>query len=119
MLDEHAALRAALGPVAEVKDLNAEKRVLETALEVVNGRSALVADAAAAALAAGATDVRVSGYEHALGYGARVVAPGAPDGLAAALGRLGKVERERDAFRVEVDLPGRAALRKLAERIVK
>jgi hypothetical protein len=50
------------------------------------------------------------------GYGVQVVAPGASARLGALLSRRGAVVAEGGALRVTVELPAKAAVRKLLER---
>jgi hypothetical protein len=111
-----AALRVELGPLAAVKDRNAELRALLDAIDVAKKGSALAVQAALDALAADAAEVTVTAFANADGYGVQVVAPGASARLGALLSRRGAVVAEGGALRVTVELPAKAAVRKLLER---
>lgn len=111
-----AALRAELGPLANVKDRNADLRALLDAIDVAKKGSALAVQATLDALAAGAAEVTVTSLANADSYGVQVVAPGASARLSALLSRRGAVATEGAALRVTVELPAKAAVRKLLGR---
>jgi hypothetical protein len=118
-LDRLAARRVELGPLANVRDSNAELNALLDAIDVAKKGSALAVQAALDALAADSAEVTVTPFANAGDYGVQVVAPGASARLGALLSRRGAVVAEGGALRVTVELPAKAAVRKLLERATR